>query len=398
MDRYLQPSANKGAKYRISFRLHDPKDVPRPDKFLSVNNFFCHADREDLPPSLGATGLFDFTTTVSTNLNILFMGDSLAHQFSQGFEAAVLGEGHEHKRNVHKKYQIGSKVFDCLVTSAPIRGGGATAFWRYTKLLERKRWAKIMPCYTQERKWGENFLDTLLDYKYSDPSPGGDQNERSISGYDAVVVRLPHGWMKSDELTKERIKEVVIFCSQLLGARVVIISTVGLDNNAITSDMWAGIGKINEFVHDVAREWKPPSDGEDGVKWVMVQEFSNFTSSMLYENGKHIGYDTSSNDFFFERLVNGETSWAQSIPMVCSNIPKNNENSECKRNKISPDGIHWCVETIGPRFTASISCLMGCVFNERPPDTTPEGTESLRKCEKECNERFMTLTPVDATW
>ncbi|KAL7532351.1 hypothetical protein ACHAXR_004578 [Thalassiosira sp. AJA248-18] len=390
------PRHLKENNVRISFRLHNPEDEPPPDKFLSVSNFFCK-DRMPLPPSLGPSGdgrLFDFTTTVSTNLNILFMGDSLAHQFSQGFEAAVLGKGQEGKRHVHSKYNIGSKQFDCLVTSAPIRGGGATAFWRYTKLLERKRWKRIHPCYVMERNWGHNFVHNLLDYKYTDPAPEASNKQLSISGFDAVVIRLPHGWMKAEELTYERIKEVVIFCQELLGARAVIFSTVGLDNNAVTPEMWAGVIKINEIIHDVAKSWEPPSDG-DGVQWILVQEFSNFTSSILHENGKFIGYDVTSNKFFFERLVGGTTSWPQSIPMVCANKPKDNLDSECKRNKISPDGIHWCVETLGPRFTASIACLLGCVFNGRPPETSPEGSASLRKCEQECNEQFMSLKRVN---
>mmetsp|Transcript_22105 Transcript_22105/g.48087 ORF Transcript_22105/g.48087 Transcript_22105/m.48087 type:complete len:475 (+) Transcript_22105:274-1698(+) len=391
------PRHLKEKNVRISFRLHDPKDVPPPDKFLSVDTFFCK-DRADLPPSLGPSDkgrMFDFTTTISTNLNVLFMGDSLGHQFSQGFEAAALGKGYEDKRKVHFKYHVGSKQFDCLVSSAPIRGGGVTAFWRYTKLLERSRRVPRMPCHIIERKWGENFLRTLLDFQYSDPTPGASQQGYSVSGFDAVVVRLPHGWMKAEELTKERIEEVVIFCEEMLGARAVIFTTVGLDNNAITSELWDKVTKINEIIHDVARSWEPPSDGEDGVRWILVQEFSNFTSQILYENGKHLGYDVSSNDFFFERLKGGTTSWAQSIPMVCSNKPKDDLESECKRNKISPDGIHWCVETLGPRFTASIACLLGCVYNGRPPETSPEGLASLRQCELDCNEEFMSLKRVD---
>lgn len=382
---------------RISFRLHNVQDEPRPDKFLSVDTFFCK-DRADLPPSLQSSDegrLFDFTTTVSTNLNILWMGDSLGHQFSQGFEAAVLGKGYEGKRKVHMSYTVGSKQFDCLAQSAPIRGGGTTAFWRYTKLLERNRWVPRAPCFVMERKWGENFLHTLLDYKYSDPASGESQQQYTVNGYDAVVIRLPHGWMKSEELTKKRIKEVVVFCQELVGARVVIFTTVGLDNNAGVSDKWKGVIKVNELVHEVAREWKPPKEGQDGVQYVLVQEFSNFTQQILYENGKHIGYDISSNDFFFERLKEGKTSWPQSIPMVCANKPKDNLDSECKRNKISADGIHWCVETFGPRFTASISCLLGCVYNGRPPESSPEGLASVRECEQECNNQFMSLKRVD---
>jgi len=110
------PNHSKENNVRISFRLHDPEDVPRPDKFLSVDNFICK-DRADLPPSLGPSDkgrLFDFTTTVSTNLNILFMGDSLGHQFSQGFEAAVLGPGYEHIRKIFMQYTSG-KHFDQYV-------------------------------------------------------------------------------------------------------------------------------------------------------------------------------------------------------------------------------------------------------------------------------------------
>lgn len=81
--------------------------------------------------------------------------------------------------------------------------------------------------------------------------------------------------------------------------------------------------------------------------------------------------------------------------MVCANKPKDNLASDCKRNQISPDGIHWCVETLGPRYTASIACLLGCVYNEKPLDATPEGSARLRKCEQECNEQFMSLKRVD---
>jgi len=388
-----EPRQTKVRNVRVSFRLHDVEDEPRPDKFLSVDSFFCRHNRTDLPRTLQTNGdgrLFDFTTTVSTDLRLVFMGDSLGHQFCQGFEAAVLGRGHERKRTVQKSYNIGRKIFDCLASSAPVRGGGAVAFWRYTKLLQRKAWAKITPCYSNERLWGENFLMELLDHKFSDEPEG---REMTVDQFDAAVVRIPHGWMAAEEITKERLEEVVTFAQNLLGVRVVIFTTVGLDNNAIGPEQWAGVEKINEYVHDIAKNFKPTS--VDGVQWIMVQEWSRFTSQIIRENGLSMGYNISSNDFYFERLVGGETSWAQSVPMVCANKPKDNLHSECKRNKISPDGIHWCVETLGPRFTASIACLLGCAYNERPPDrATQRGVSSLRKCEHECNEQFMSLTRI----
>lgn len=378
---------------RIAFRLHDPAGAPRPDRFLSVGAFVCK-DRAALPPALGPSRegrLFDFTTTISTDLNILFMGDSLAHQFSQGFDAAVVPEDRDDRRKVHLKYVTG-KQFDCLVSTAPVRGGGATAFWRYTKLIERGRRAPLVPCYMFERWWGENFLQTLLNLEY-DPTPETGQRQGSVAGWDAVVLRVPHGWMKAEELTRERIHEAILFCQEVIGARVVIITTVGLDNNAITSELWEKVTKINDIIHDVAMSWEPLS-GDNGVKFVLVQEFSNFTSQILHENGRHLGYDVSTEAFFFERLLNGTTSWAQSIPMVCSNRPKDNLDAECERNTISPDGIHWCVETLGPRFSASLACLLGCVFNGEPLGKDPRDLARMRQCERECNERFMSLARV----
>lgn len=59
-----------------------------------------------------------------------------------------------------------------------------------------------------------------------------------------VVLRVPHGWMKAEELTRERIHEAILFCQEVIGARVVIITTVGLDNNAITSELWEKVSSI----------------------------------------------------------------------------------------------------------------------------------------------------------
>ena len=78
---------------RISFRLHDPDDVPYPTKFLSVHGYMCPSyGAGPLPQSMSGRTVLNFTTTISTDLNILFIGDSISQQFAQGFYASVLGE------------------------------------------------------------------------------------------------------------------------------------------------------------------------------------------------------------------------------------------------------------------------------------------------------------------
>ena len=65
--------------------------------------------------------------------------------------------------------------------------------------------------------------------------------------------------------------------------------------------------------------------------------------------------------------------------------------------------MHWCAETLGPRYSASVACLLGCVYNE---DTNHQyeaalGHEktrimnTMRQCEIECNQRYMSLIPVE---
>lgn len=65
--------------------------------------------------------------------------------------------------------------------------------------------------------------------------------------------------------------------------------------------------------------------------------------------------------------------------------------------------MHWCVETIGGRYSASIACLLGCVYNESGERGGGEEEfnttkENVRQCERECNEQFMSLFPVAERW
>ena len=85
-----------GHRVRISFMLHDPDDVPYPDTF-SKANYKC-SDRPSLPPSLAGRTVLNFTTTITSDLNVAFMGDSIGAQFAQAFDAASLPKDSEKRR------------------------------------------------------------------------------------------------------------------------------------------------------------------------------------------------------------------------------------------------------------------------------------------------------------
>mmetsp|Transcript_28000 Transcript_28000/g.51645 ORF Transcript_28000/g.51645 Transcript_28000/m.51645 type:complete len:486 (-) Transcript_28000:66-1523(-) len=408
---------------RISFRLHEPNHVDL-EKFS--NNYICPSNlpysprAESLPPSLARRTVLNFTTSISTNLKIVFMGDSVGGQFSQAFDSASVvdtawEESGEHNttRWTQSYGNYGNTVCECLTVSAPILGGGVSAFWRMRDLMTMSAQGKVFcdqPHHGGDRGWDADQALTLRDHTYN--SSGSSSSNSSTVGYfDAAVIRIPHGWLTIDQITKERIIETIHLVSIYLGAKTAIVTLLPINNNVKTVSDLEGIIQINRMVRDVATNWSP-IDSHD-VQWVLVQSFSNFTNQVIWENSQQIGFqnisipDTSQEgweqagaDFLLNRL-NDKGKWSPSIPMICSDTSYGNKKDACLPNKISRDGTHWCMNTVGPRYVASIACLLGCIYNGKEQyyalynDTL---RSSLRSCEQECNDQFMSIVPVDEGW
>ncbi|KAL7540451.1 hypothetical protein ACHAXR_010114 [Thalassiosira sp. AJA248-18] len=420
---------------RISFQLHDRNYAPA-DKFGGVPGYKC-TDQAELPPSLSGRTILNFSATVATELKIAFIGDSITEQFTQAFDASVLGTGHERNRLAHT-YRNGHgniNLHNCLSIAAPVRGGGVSAYWRVATLMSMSTRLPHYICEHRWNKWNEGQAFPLVDHRYSDDgkqldnrhfhspskfhSPGelnitSEVNHPySVGAFDAIVLRVPHGWLKIKEITKDRIVEAINLSNRYLGAQTIIISTLPFNNNVKSLSDWEGIARINQMIRDIARTWVQLQP--DSIRHVLVQEFGNFTNQLLWMNAKHIHLNTSSPDFskngwelkgadFLLKRLSAATFWFPSISMVCAertypSVNEKNENVEdCVRNKISRDGAHWCVETLGPRYSASIACLLGCVYNGNEPSTSAQDIEMIRKCEQNCNDQFMSILPVEERW
>mmetsp|Transcript_14719 Transcript_14719/g.26619 ORF Transcript_14719/g.26619 Transcript_14719/m.26619 type:complete len:153 (-) Transcript_14719:87-545(-) len=103
--------------------------------------------------------------------------------------------------------------------------------------------------------------------------------------------------------------------------------------------------------------------------------------------------------------LSAATYWYPSTAMVCAERTyerlneKNETVEDCVRNKISRDGAHWCVENMGARYSASVACLLGCVHNGSGPSADDlQDVEMVRRCEQSCNDRFMSILPVEEEW
>ena len=447
---------------RISFRLHEPsKANPYPSKFLSVVPYMCSGssstNKQDLPSTLSPHTILNFTTSIATDLKIVHLGDSLGQQFVQGFDAAVLGRGYEANRNILQEYFYDGKIYshNCLSVSAPTRGGGISSYWRVTDLISLSNYRKKAQCAKEELQlkqrvgWSMEQSIALVNHTYyytANDNNGEDYSTKKeqsspresfpVGKFDCVIMRIPHGWMDISDITRERIIESIHLSHINLGVETVIITTLPLNNNVLNANDWNGIYKINEMIRDVAYTW-PGSRSDDarrteeeGVKHVLVQEFGNFTNQILWRNAQHLGYNVTSSifqhhhqqqqltnnvgwelsgtNFLLDRLPLAKRKWPPSISMVCAQPPDPGikGGKDCIRNKISTDGMHWCIETLGPRYSASIACLLGCVYNgnggEKEEDNTKKKKTDhdnvLRQCERECNDQFMSINPIDERW
>jgi hypothetical protein len=427
---------------RISFRLHNQLNEGLPTKFLSVKPYMCGSNKAPLPTSLSQSTVLNFTTTISTNLKIVHVGDSLSQQFVQGFDATLLGSSYEYNRHVLAEYFYEGKIYshNCLSVAAPIRGGGVSSYWRITDLLSNTNRRKEARCAKEELQlkqrigWSNTQSIQLVEHRYTVdldesvvkqildtrvPQPMPRPIEISVGSYDVAVLRIPHGWMDIVDITRDRIIEAINLSHDNLGVDTVLITTLPLNNNVLTSDDWEGIYKINVIIRDVAMNWESIRQNKRGVKYILVQEFGQFTNEILWKSAQHLGiyknianysdtknqynngWELSGTSFLLDRLPLAKRKWPPSIPMVCAQPPGVNEKSNaCIRNRISSDGIHWCIETLGTRYSASIACLLGCVYNgdEKEKMEMKNDDTGLRQCERGCNEQFMSIKPVEESW
>lgn len=264
----------------------------------------------------------------------------------------------------------------------------------------------------------KRFLDheMVLQYKQMDvlqmtqPQPiklsESAKRNATIGSFDVVTLRVMHGWMKTEEITPDRLLEAIHLASELFGVECVILQTIPFTNNVKTAQDMNEINKLNDVVRNIAHTWNPVNSTLP-LKNVLVQEFGQYYNHIIWSNGRHLGYNVSrplganplifqseGPDFLYDRLKDGK-QWSPSIAMVCSDMNSlGSKRDKCNRNYLFSDGMHVCPESMASRYAASLACLMGCVYNS----DQVQNKVNLRSCEKECNELFMSVMPVHGSW
>ncbi|KAL7453629.1 hypothetical protein ACHAWC_005282 [Mediolabrus comicus] len=443
---------------RISFQLHDNKTQQLENIFNPYVRCFVgkviqgRGNRQKptgevrdgiLPPTLKSIDqqsedyprsgrILDFRATISTNLNILQIGDSVLVQLAQAFDEMVgcrsvftgsnngTDTGFCRPRDLIWQAWLGH---DGRSLMAPTIGGGASAMWRMTALLSKSAEGKP-PANEFGGGWSMPEVESFLKHyvPWSEDSDGEQIGNSKLERFDAVLFRVQHGWMKINDITNDRLVEAVelshqllgakTLSHQLLGAKTVILMTIPFTNNVNSVEEAKKVDDINNNIREIAHGWHLRNS--TGVKHVLVLEYGTYYNHIIWTNARHIGYnvsaplmmtnemfDTEGKTFLHDRLVTGK-EWPPSIAMVCSKRAwLNTAKAKCHRNYLFSDGMHICPETLAARYGVVVACLLGCVYNGKPGannDDLQRDEAKLRACERDCNEQFMSVMPVEESW
>ena len=341
--------------------------------------------RRPLPLPMQQTGLFDFFIRITTNLKILIVGDSIAMQLSQTFDEAV-GTAPEN-RHVLSYY---AQTAEALHIGAPIRGGGVLAgyrlyhFFKDDNELTRRHRRRL------SKTWNRTEINTkILQHIYQRPLNNSHETT-SIQQLDVVVQRIAHGWHTLEEITLDALHRNAQNVYELFGAKTLIILSLPFVNNVDDDETWRHLLEKRKLLRNFSRDWEPPVDG--GIQHVMVLELGSFLDQMYEWNARCIGFNTSLGveDWMLKHRL---AKWRPKLPFdskiahLCAEHRPDNA-AGCLQNSITVDGMHLCMSTVGGRLIGGLACMMACAHNQRLERA------ALKSCEMQCNDRFMSLTPI----
>jgi hypothetical protein len=377
---------------RIKFKLR--RDLSR-EAFLEPSRYPCPSAKikMHLPEAMAIPGLFDFETSVETNLHILFLGDSVGIQFHQRCQEAAgirvsraVAEA-EGIRNLLKYIQ---NKKECI-TAGRVNGGGVVAGFRLTGMFARK--AKDQPPPPAKGGgWLQKDVHQLLNHSFILATTNNETENKTVGSFDTLVFRIPQDWIPISNVTAESLQETIEVAHEAYGVKSVVFVTLPIIPNYSSATV-AEMRGPNKVIRELAAKWTMEhAQVLSGVEHVMALEFGEFTLELMEWQGRLLGFNTTTDDYLLNNKARTPAT-VRPVPAVwwCETPP---EKGVCKLAPpfIADGQIHWCMETFGGRISAGISCLIGCAHNH-----PRRSAAAVVECSRECNSKFMTLRSIDST-
>jgi len=244
-------------------------------------------------------------------------------------------------------------------------------------------------------------------------------NAADEGNFDVFVFRIPSSsWIPFEAITNESLTETIKLANELFGIRKVILVTMHHNNNNWKANMREEMLRKNEMIRQFAYDWtsttatqqlqnrnnnnkndnNSSSSGGSSVDAVYVLENGRLNDAMMEFNARIIGFDTKSN-YTEEAKLAGTKMQQMSVAHVCAERVKDG-SLDCKRNSITSDGQHLCMNIVGQRVNAALACIMQCAYdNKQQGQGQGQGKNTSDDdngwvCATACNDRFMSLEQV----
>lgn len=223
---------------------------------------------------------------------------------------------------------------------------------------------------------------------------------------DVMIFRIPNGWLRFEEITQQSLQESIQLAHELFGVTKVILVDLPFNNNVLTEQDWMDRQTNNQMIQQMAQTYHHNNDNNNtgGVRDVVVLQFARWTDLLMEFNARRIGLipatEPARNKSYALARLGCRKKFPLSIAQGCAEYVTAGQ-CRCRRNRISHDGMHWCLETLGGRFVAGVACMLSCLYDDRPTTSSRKDSDDhhrrrlLRQCEKGCNDQYMSLQPLD---
>jgi hypothetical protein len=353
-----------------------------------------------LPDDLTLPGLLDFQTDISTSLKVAVVGDSIGVQIGHRLEEAM------QPTTPYIRRAYVETNWNNLVASYPVRGGGALLsyrvnglFWDEMQVTRRRRRRQLRRKQGRRRQLQSYFKPQR--FNRSEIAVALRQPTIPLGNVDVMVQRVTYPWIPLAQITHQALERNTLLAAEMFGMETLVYVNMYFTNNVVDADAYNMFLEKKEVVRDFVRTYVPPPTS--GVKRLLLLDLDRLVDLLNERNARSLGIDTAAQPF--EEWMLSQTLgrydpravFRKHIGQVCGSIVPNHTAS-CDRNMIFVDGLHFCPSTFAGRITGGLACLVECAELDRNTQPRhPDGDEQLlllRKCERTCNDKYMSLEPI----
>lgn len=371
-----------------------------------TKSFLCGSPRDHNRASLHSEmqPYFNFSTSFTTNLKVIVLGDSTGNNI---FDMLVNSLRLHNNNEIIPRLQLnggggpgsGSNVVLEIFNNNSQLCSGAIAHQRIIGMFLRKYegWAPA----NWNKGWtvsdAQAFRDSVSNITHQNKTQstikkihlGDDQLQKTIrweesGNFDALIFKIPSpGWIPLEEVTPDTVHESIQLMHDLLGVRVVILVSLHFTNaNDSRPFLKQELEEKNKMLFNFARNWTHfHGQNESGIRSVYVLDSGGLNDDLTEWNAHLLGFNDVTTDRVFHFTTRKGENISKSAAQVCGEHPE--DNRECVGNSITQDGMHFCVHTLGPRYSAAVACQLQCAYSPT--------VENEWACSQTCNDRFMRL-------